>query len=105
MKKAIILTGPQASGKTYIPYLFLNLLKPKEVLICDFYSDSNPIFNLKGKKACFMDQCPNYEQIENFKCFREKHPNVTFIFSSQENISLNDIDKSSYDLINLPISQ
>ena len=101
MKKSIIITGPFASGKSYIPSLFLQAINSNYYVITDAYNYKTDLkyASVDEIKICLIDECVSFEKIKSLKKLQLKFPNTTFIFSTQEKLTMNDIDKFEYDLI------
>jgi len=109
MKKAIILSGPQASGKTHTANGIANFYDSKKVAFVHSSNfrklwkfrllNSEPGFRLENPELIVVEECKNMKQIRSFESTMEVKPNCSFIFTTLSNVLYSDVDKDKYHLI------
>ena len=109
MKKAIILSGPQASGKTHTAYGISNFFDKKNVAVVHssnfrkiwkFSSEyPEPGFRLENPELIVVEECKDMKQIRSFESTMEVKPNCSFIFTTLSKVLYSDIDQEKYHLI------
>jgi len=97
MRKAIILSGPIASGKTTIAFGIKDFYELGEWIYTNNHRKAIYYQDLTTFKLVILDECIGLPEIESFEPLREKYPHCNFIFCTQSDIKKVDNDK--YNLI------
>lgn len=97
LKKAIVLSGPKASGKTWIT---IGLREFFQVWgYSSFTHDDVKNEDLTKFELVIIDECKDIDEIISFDELREKYPHVNFVFCTQSDIE--SYDPSRYHLVKL----
>lgn len=109
MKKAIILSGRQSSGKTHTANGIANFFDPEKVAFIHSshfialmsYKLTNPHsdFRLVNPQLVIVDECKDMEQIMSFESIMDDKPNSNFIFNTTSIVLPHDVDNNRYHLI------
>jgi len=114
MKKAIILSGPQASGKSWTAMAIATGyenesytgLPPDDIRHHEviFICQSSPLMIIDSikfvTKVCIIEDCiKSLLQIEGFDRVRKMYPECLFIFTTRTKIVSKEVDFKKYQLI------
>lgn len=86
MKKALILEGPQGSGKTWISIGISHFFPDEYLFISRRSIDLRKANNFGSYKLIIIDECISALDILSIEKIRENLPEVNFIFLTQKPI-------------------
>lgn len=106
-KRALIFSGPMASGKSYIGFGIAAFFPEEKVKM--FHSSKRlkalqaPFKSkfLKDVELAIFDGMENYEAIQEFEKYMEEFPSCNFVFNTCYPLSINDVDNKKFRLIQL----
>lgn len=95
--KALVFSGGQATGKTYISSGIANFFPDKTLWLFRKNYDFRNTKKFDLYDLVIIDECISLNDIISLEKTRDKHPSTNFIFCIQKNIKL--LDSSKYHLV------
>jgi hypothetical protein len=94
MKKAIILSGPQASGKSWIASAISNFFPKDKTLKISFEDYEKTLSkDMAHFQLIIIEECPDYEAVIRSYRVNDRFPNVNLIMMTQAHIEVYNRDK------------
>ncbi len=97
MNKAIIISGPHASGKSWISLGIAHLFGVNFLLTTREFIKKNT-YTVFSYDLVIIEECTSLKDILSLDVLRERNPKVNFVFTTCEHIPA--VERSKFHLIN-----
>ena len=106
MKKAIIFSGNKGTGKTWITCGIMNFFEKERTLrkngflgTAGFTQADHSGLEIGFFELVVIEECKGLNDITLFGPLMERYPDCNFIFSTQMDVKMEDVDCSKYHLV------
>lgn len=103
MKKQLILSGPDNSGKTWISEGITNFFDNTRWVVYRGCRVSANMYPIQDIDLILVDELYDLSDIKTWETTMKDYPEINFIFCTQSNIELTEKEKEIYHLVKLSL--